>query len=383
MKLRSLALAGYKAYAGRSPSAPERPLQRVELAPLTLLIGKNNAGKSCLAGAIHHALAVLADTSNELPFPLGRWQRVYSSDFRALQHAHQFFMPIDFEFGIASQTGAELTLGFQVARSDADATEPSVTSRWFDGVEVADADAFGVLPRTAQGDTLGHEAAVLFDASAALGPIRPGIQPIYKRRQKFAGELPTTNSSAAQHLLDDEALRASVSQWMESALDGWRVDTSITLDAFELHGPRQKNLAAAGQGLQQVLPIVTLCRFRQLGRGGPDFLDIIEQPELHLHDAAHAPLGDLLLEAVEGRGTMVVETHSEALVLRVRRRIAEGRVPPDRVALYYIEDVGDGATIQRIHIRDDGEVDWWPTGVFSETFVEVMAIRRAQHGRGK
>jgi predicted ATPase len=113
------------------------------------------------------------------------------------------------------------------------------------------------------------------------------------------------------------------------------------------------------------------------------FLDIIEQPELHLHDAAHAALGDLLLSAVaEDAGNLIVETHSESLVLRVRRRVAEG-LSPDRVAIVYVEDNGDGSRLRRIALRSDGETDWWPEGVFSESFVEVKAIRRAQRARAE
>ncbi len=78
---------------------------------------------------------------------------------------------------------------------------------------------------------------------------------------------------------------------------------------------------------------------------------------------------------------MVVETHSESVVLRIRRRIAEG-LSPDKVALVYVEDAGEGSRLRPIPVRPDGEVEWWPEGVFSEAFVEVKAIRRAQRAHG-
>ena len=83
----------------------------------------------------------------------------------------------------------------------------------------------------------------------------------------------------------------------------------------------------------------------------------------------------------EGQGNILVETHSESLVLRVRRRVAEG-LSPDQVAIAYVEDTGEGSRIRQIRLSSDGEVDWWPEGVFSEAFLEVKAIRRAQR-RGK
>jgi predicted ATPase len=169
-------------------------------------------------------------------------------------------------------------------------------------------------------------------------------------------------------------------------MDGWRLDLKQNLDAIQLvarRGGREGNLADSGQGIQQVLPVAALCCWRNLDRGGRQFLDIIEQPELHLHDAAHAPLGDLLLSAVKNKpGNILVETHSESVVLRVRRRIAEG-LGPDQVAIIYVEDIGEGSRLRQIHLNRHGEVDWWPEGVFSESFLEVKAIRRAQREKAE
>ena len=193
--------------------------------------------------------------------------------------------------------------------------------------------------------------------------------------------VPENNDFVAQMLYSDSELRAAVENWTAHNLDGWRLDLKQNLDVFNLvarRGGREGNLADSGQGIQQVLPVAALCCWRMLGRGGRQFLDIIEQPELHLHDAAHAPLGDLILSAVSGKlGNILVETHSESLVLRIRRRVAEG-LDPNQVSIFYVEDTGEGSRLRQIHLNRDGEVDWWPEGVFSESFLEVKAIRRAQ-----
>ena len=112
------------------------------------------------------------------------------------------------------------------------------------------------------------------------------------------------------------------------------------------------------------------------------FIDLIEQPELHLHTAAQAPLGDLFLETAKlGRGQLIVETHSENILLRIRRRIAEG-ADPDLVAVYWVEDHPDGqSTVRRIHIDQGGNLDWWREGVFSEGYEEVRAISRATRAK--
>jgi predicted ATPase len=51
------------------------------------------------------------------------------------------------------------------------------------------------------------------------------------------------------------------------------------------------------------------------------------------------------------------------------------------VAIVYVQDEGDGSRIKPIPVAADGEVEWWPEGVFSESFAEVKAIRRAQRAR--
>ena len=81
-------------------------------------------------------------------------------------------------------------------------------------------------------------------------------------------------------------------------------------------------------------------------------------------------------------GNVIVETHSESLVLRIRRRVAERHLSPDQVALVYVDDADEGSSLRRIPLRPDGEVEWWPEGIFSEAFAEIKAIRRAQRAHG-
>lgn len=93
--------------------------------------------------------------------------------------------------------------------------------------------------------------------------------------------------------------------------------------------------------------------------------------------------------AKTGRGQVIVETHSENLLMRIRRRIAEG-ADPKLVAVYWIEDHPEGhSSVRRINIDTYGELDWWREGIFSEGYEEVRAMRRAARvrleadGRGK
>ena len=106
---------------------------------------------------------------------------------------------------------------------------------------------------------------------------------------------------------------------------------------------------------------------------------MVEQPELDLHAAATAPLADLFLAtALQGKGTVLVETHAEPILLRVQRRVVKGVAPHDLVALYFIDVGADGSQLRPVGLQRNGEVDWWPAGVFEEDFREVAAMSRAQ-----
>ena len=80
---------------------------------------------------------------------------------------------------------------------------------------------------------------------------------------------------------------------------------------------------------------------------------------------------------------MIVETHSEMMLLRARRWIAEGRLPAEDVHVYWIHaEPGSGSVPRKITINERGEMDSWPDGVFIEDYEEILAIRRAARTRG-
>jgi hypothetical protein len=387
MRLHSLAFAGYRSFAARSPAAPERPLERLQLAPLTILLGKNNSGKSTVARLFHHVLLALGADGND-PFPMKSARRQYGTGFRDIQYCGNFFNPVDLELEFASDDGSQMTLVSQLIQPGELAGDrpPVLQKSILNGQQNPALDRVrGLMPDVEATESLRPQARRLLDMSCHLQPVRDSIRSSYGIRATSPLTLPEDDDSVAQILYADSELRAAVGVWMANNLDGWRVDAKQSLDFFQLvarRGGRETNIADSGQGIQQLLPVATLCCLRKLApAGGQPFLDVIEQPELHLHDAAHAPLGDLLLSAVtEPKGTILVETHSESLVLRVRRRVAEG-LSPDVVAIVYVEDMGEGSRLRRIQLDQRGEVDWWPEGVFSESFLEVKAIRRAQRKR--
>jgi hypothetical protein len=134
-----------------------------------------------------------------------------------------------------------------------------------------------------------------------------------------------------------------------------------------------------GIGVSQVLPVlVSAYAYRE------QFV-AIEQPEIHLHPALQAELGDVFLGSALGdqRNTFLLETHSEHLILRILRRIRETTddelpqgVPPTRpddVAVLYVQPGPKGAEVVHIPVTEDGEfAQPWPEGFFPERAKELF-----------
>lgn len=112
---------------------------------------------------------------------------------------------------------------------------------------------------------------------------------------------------------------------------------------------------------------------------------LIEQPELHLHPRLQAELGDLFIDSAlgESKNTLIIETHSEHLILRLLRRIREtaegnldeGQIPiaPDDLAVVYAKPTENGTKLVHLRVTEDGDfADPWPDGFFAERARELF-----------
>ena len=134
-----------------------------------------------------------------------------------------------------------------------------------------------------------------------------------------------------------------------------------------------------GIGISQVLPVLVnaFSMSKQLVA--------IEQPEIHLHPALQAELGDVFLESALGerQNTFILETHSEHLLLRLMRRMREtfeGTLPeglPEihsgQIMVLYVEPVGPKSIVRQMPLNERGElVKAWPGGFFEEGLKELF-----------
>jgi hypothetical protein len=139
-----------------------------------------------------------------------------------------------------------------------------------------------------------------------------------------------------------------------------------------------------GVGLSQLIPVVVSLVSEEEG------LVAIEQPELHIHPAIQVGVGDLIAISATAQGAnsdaercLLIETHSEHIMLRLLRRIretTEGELPPgapsltpEQVAVIYVEPTEDVLKLTPLRITADGDfLDRWPRGFFEERGEELF-----------
>ena len=117
-------------------------------------------------------------------------------------------------------------------------------------------------------------------------------------------------------------------------------------------GPR-RNLIDVGYGVSQALPVVT-----ELLRDESSVMYLLQQPEVHLHPSAQAALGSLFCQIASQEKHLVVETHSDHLINRVRMDIRDGIAPirPSDVSILFFERVGLEVRIHSLKIDEEGNI---------------------------
>lgn len=146
--------------------------------------------------------------------------------------------------------------------------------------------------------------------------------------------------------------------------------------------PTGDSIVDVGEGVSQSLPFLLLLALSAEGELGPSPVIAVEQPEMHLHPRAEKELAAILCEVVAKTPgqRILIESHSENLLLFVQLAIAQGRLRSEDVAVYWLERGRDGeCSCKEITIDEEGRPHGWPPGVFSEDVElarELLLARR-------
>ena len=135
----------------------------------------------------------------------------------------------------------------------------------------------------------------------------------------------------------------------------------------KVKGP-QRNLIDVGYGVSQVLPIVSeLLRgntITELFHGLPPSIFLLQQPEVHLHPSAQAALGSFFCQVARPDRQLVVETHSDHLIDRVRMDVRDSTtdLKPDDVSILFFERKDLDVRIHSLRIDQEGNIEGAPDG---------------------
>jgi predicted ATPase len=134
----------------------------------------------------------------------------------------------------------------------------------------------------------------------------------------------------------------------------------------------EENLTDVGFGCSQVLPVM-IAGFN-VGEGG---VFIVQEPEIHLHPKAQAALGSVFKLLYKRGIQLIIETHSEHLMLRLQSYVARGDIKAEDVNVYYVDPAAKMKKKDpiKIEIAEDGYFrEEWPKGFFPERLQEAKRL---------
>lgn len=224
-----------------------------------------------------------------------------------------------------------------------------------------------------------------------LGPVRD----YPKRFYSWSGETPhdvgrygeNTIAALLSARKQDPEIEAKIAHWLKFM--GLIKDFKLDLIAPEQRlyqasvriapGGTYVPLTDVGFGMSQILPVLVLCYYVPQGS-----TIIFEQPEIHLHPSAQQKLADVFIDVIKTRDLQIIlESHSEHLLHRLQRRMAENGLNPsgfnaEDAALYFCEMGDDGASqISQLEVDPFGNITNWPTNFFGNDMEDLVAMTEA------
>lgn len=215
-----------------------------------------------------------------------------------------------------------------------------------------------------------------------------------QRTYMFSGESRNKVGKNGEYSINilamDNLKRGSKSKQIKEKVVDWLKKADIASDIkvdkisdrhFEIllkhpYTKEYENYADVGYGNSQILPILIA------GYNMPeDSTLIIEEPEIHLHPKAQFMIGDFVKDLCDSKIQTLIETHSEHFILRLQQLIAEKRLEPEDVSIYYVWPNETRKIVKQIRIDMNGYfIDEWPNGFFPERYDAAKSLSKIRFG---
>ncbi len=172
--------------------------------------------------------------------------------------------------------------------------------------------------------------------------------------------------------LANPAIRKDTNKWLKRLEIPYSVEVKNIENHYEIIWlPRNKKISIfqnhIGLGYPLILPFIVQCLTAK------NNIIVVEEPEVHLHPKLQADLGDLIVwSALKNENQIILETHSEDLLLRVLKKIRKKEISPEFVSANYVLKKGNKPSeIKKIKINSDGQYFTpWKDDIFAERLKE-------------
>lgn len=228
---------------------------------------------------------------------------------------------------------------------------------------------------------LSREVKSKLNSISYLGPLRSYPSRVYNITEDYKNSVGKLGENIATflyldqegdllHKINDTFLNFNIPYKISMENLG-NNEISGSVVSIKLFDTRSKVMVApsdVGFGIGQILPILVE------GWTKKDSIICVEQPEIHLHPRLQAELAEYFCNTTkENNNQWIIETHSEALMLRLQKLVRKGEISSDLISVLYVDSDNEGTYVTQIKLDARGDfMDLWPDGFFEERMDELF-----------
>lgn len=360
--IKEIGINGFKKFAA----------QRFELAPLTILTGKNGGGKTSLVHALllMREIAKRNNTIVELNGP-------YDLELGTLDDIENWDAPESINLSVIDNNSilynwklyGEPNALFANVRAD-QTSFPLIFSNQGRIFQYLCTERYG--PRSILGSTALPQELIDVGHRGQFS-----AQLLYSFSSFQVADL---RKSPDDPINEPSLLKFETERWLSRIARAVQIDSDVfpgtTATALKFRGEdgtwvRPPNM---GFGVTYALPVILAGLTAK--EGG---ILIVENPEAHLHPAGQSEMGRFLATVAASGVQVIIETHSDHILNGVRRAIGEHEVLKTDAAIvhYFSSD----PLVTSLKFTPTGGIEAWPSGFFDQFQVDVTALTKIRRAK--